>query len=161
MGWAGKNIMADGIHWVQLLHRISTNQCIKLIKDVVKTLPMLPTPKVDGAFFYDHFSWKYRLEEAEAWRPINGYGRLCLDHAGNLFSTTVDKENRLLVGGDKNRLFRTYTPESTGQTRRIGYKGIFGHIILKADVFIKGKQNKKIYSERIYVHIQDLLNADH
>ena len=84
-----------------------------------------------------------------------------MDHAGNLFSTTVDKENRLLVGGDKNWLFRTYTPESAGQRRRIGYKGIFGHIILKADVFIKGKQNKKIFSERIYVHIQDLLNADH
>jgi len=37
----------------------------------------------------------------------------------------------------------------------------FLDIILKADVFIKGKQNKKIYTERIYVHIQDLLNADH
>jgi len=152
MGWASKNIMADGIHWVQLFRRLNMNQCIKLIKDVVKTLPMLPTPKVDGTFFADHFSWKYRLDEAEAWSPINGYGRFCLDRAGNLFSTTVDK---------KNRLFRTYTPESTGQTRRIGYKGIFGHIILKADVFIKGKQNKNIYSERIYVHIQDLLNADH
>ena len=153
MGWANKNIMADGIHWVQLLCRLNTNQCIKLIKDVVKTLPMLPTPKIDGAFFADHFSWKYRLEQAEAWRPINGYGRLCLDRAGNLFSTTVS-------AGDKNQLFWTYTPESAGQ-RRIGYKGIFGHIILKADVFIKGKQNKKIFSERIYVHIQDLLNADH
>jgi hypothetical protein len=40
---------------------------------------------------------------------------------------------------NKNWLFRTYTPESAGQRRRIGYKGIFGHIILKADVFIKGK----------------------
>ena len=128
------------------------NQCIKLIKDVVKILPMLPTPKVDGTFFADHFSLKYQSEEAEAWSPINGYGRFCLDRAGNLFSTTVDK---------KNRLFRTYTPESVGQRRRIGYKGIVGHIILKADVFIKGKQNKKIYTERIYVHIQDLLNADH
>jgi len=153
--------MADGIHWVQLLCRLNTNQCIKLIKDVVKTLPMLPTPKIDGAFFADHFSWKYPLEKAKAWRLINGYGRLCLDHAGNLFSTTVDKKNRLLVGGDKNRLFRTYNLESAGQRRRISYNGIFGHIILKANVFIKGKQNKNIYSERIYVHIQDLLNADH
>ena len=94
-------------------------------------------------------------------RPINGYGRLCLDRAGNLFSTTMDKKNQLWVGGDQNRLSRTYTPESAGQRRRISYKGIFGHIILKANVFIKGKQNKNIYSERIYVHIQDLLNADH
>ena len=66
MGWASKNIMADEIHWVQLLRRLNTNQCIKLIKDVVKTLPMLPTPKVDGTFFADHFSLKYQSEEAEA-----------------------------------------------------------------------------------------------